>query len=220
MSIINELKTIINEYNLLNHPLYQAWSQGQLSTDALKDYAIQYYQQVGSFPRFITRVHTHCDDIAVRKVLVQNLVDEEIHGKDHPALWMQFAQGMGATVDDVKNATPYAETTQLVEQFYHLAERDWRDGLCALFAYETQVPEVAASKIAGLKAHYGIDDADTLEFFNAHQTYDVEHANQVAELIEKTVTDKEAAFTATRAAARAQWIFLDGICKKHGIECH
>lgn len=225
MHIIDELKAIINEYNLLNHPFYQAWSQGTLSIDVLKDYAIQYYQQVASFPRFITRVHTHCDDITwlgykVRQTLVHNLVDEEIHGKDHPSLWMQFALGMGASDHEVKNATPYAETAALVNQFYQLAESNWRDGLCALFAYESQVPEVAASKIAGLKEHYGITDDATLEFFIAHQAYDVEHAADVADLIASAITDKKAAYEATRAAARAQWQFLDGLCEKHHIVCH
>jgi len=220
MNIIDELKSIINEYNLLTHPFYQAWSQGTLSMDALKDYAIQYYQQVTSFPRFISSVHSKCDDLETRQELVHNLVDEEIHGKAHPILWLQFAQGLGASTEEVKNATSYPETEHLVNQFYHLAERDWRDGLCALFAYESQVPDVAASKIAGLKQHYGITDRDTLEFFTAHQEYDVEHAGRVAELIKTKITDKDAAIRATREASKAQWIFLDGICEKHGIACH
>lgn len=220
MKIIDELKTIINEYNLLNHPWYQAWSQGLLSMDMLKDYAIQYYQQVASFPRFITRVHTHCDKIVVRKALVHNLVDEEIHGKDHTALWMQFALGMGATKEDVLNAVPYAETDYMVKQYYHLAERDWRDGLCALFAYECQVPAVSESKIAGLKSHYNVTADETLEFFTAHSVYDVEHSAQVASLIEENITDVDAACKATREAAHALSHFLDGLCEKHGVVCH
>lgn len=220
MTIIDTLKSIINEYNLLNHTFYQAWSQGLLSKDILKDYAIQYYQQVASFPCFITRIHTHCKDITVRKGLVHNLVDEEIHGKDHPTLWAQFALGMGATHDEITHATPDAKTAYMVNHYYHLAERDWRDGLCALFAYECQVPDVAASKIAGLKEHYGITDEETLEFFVAHQAYDVEHAAQIASLIESSVVDQEAACNATREAAHALYQFLDGMCEKHGIVCH
>jgi pyrroloquinoline-quinone synthase len=120
----------------------------------------------------------------------------------------------------VVNATPYADTEYMVNQYYHLAERDWRDGLCALFAYECQVPEVSASKIAGLKEHYGITANETLEFFEAHQAYDVEHASQVATLLEAVIIDKEAARKATREAAHALWKFLDGICEKHHIVCH
>lgn len=218
MQIIDRLNEIIAERHLLKHPFYQAWSRGELSQDILRDYAAQYYQQVQSFPRFISRVHTQCPEIAARKVLLENLVDEEIHGTDHPALWMQFAEGLGTTSEAVKNEKPLPETEAMVDKYYHLAQRDWRDGLCALYAYECQVPEVSASKIEGLKKFYGINDEKTLEFFTAHQEYDVGHSNQVAALIEKYV-EPESAERATKEARDVLWGFLDGMCRVGGIAC-
>lgn len=218
MHIIARLNEIISEFHLLKHKFYQAWSRGELTKANLQCYAAQYYNQVQSFPRFISRVHTNCPQIEARKLLLENLVDEEIHGTDHPALWMQFANGLGATKEMVLNDMPLPETKLMVDTYYDLAQRDWRDGLCALYAYECQVPEVSASKIAGLKQFYGIDDERTLEFFTAHQAYDVEHANQVAGLIEKYV-EPERAERATREAAMALWGFLDGMCKVSEIEC-
>lgn len=218
MQLVKELDLIISEYHLLKHPFYQAWSAGLLSRETLQRYAAQYYHQVKSFPRFISRVHTHCDEIAARKVLLENLVDEEIHGTDHPALWMQFAEGLGVKKETVLQEEPIQETQAMVDKFYHLADRDWRDGLCALYAYECQVPEVSASKIAGLKQFYNIDDEKTLQFFSAHQVYDVEHAAQVASLIEHHV-DPARAKNATREAAEALWGFLDGMCRVEHIAC-
>ncbi|RDI38945.1 CADD family putative folate metabolism protein [Aquicella lusitana] len=218
MQLINRLNSIISEHHLLKHMFYQAWSKGELSREILQRYAAQYYNQVQSFPRFISRVHTGCPVIEARKVLLDNLVDEEIHGTDHPALWMQFAEGMGASRDMVANDAPIAETQAMVDKFYELAERDWRDGLCALYAYECQVPEVSASKIAGLKQFYGIHEERTLEFFTAHQKYDVEHSEQVAGLIERYV-EPERAERATREAAIALWQFLDGMCRVGNIAC-
>lgn len=218
MQTVSRLNEILAELNLLKHLFYQAWSNGELTTDVLQNYAAQYYNQVQSFPRFISRVHTGCPEIAARKVLLENLVDEEIHGTDHPALWMQFAQGMGASRERVLNDTPLPETQVMVDKFYELAERDWRDGLCALYAYEYQVPEVSASKIEGLKKFYGISDEKTLEFFTAHQTYDVGHSQQVASLIEQYV-EPERAEKATREAAEALWGFLNGMCRVSGIHC-
>src|SRR5690606_3261911 len=115
----------------------------------LQKYASQYYQQVSSFPRFVSRVHTHCPDIDARKVLLQNLVDEELHGTDHPALWMQFAEGLNLNHDTVKADQPFEQTKAMVDCYYDLADQDWRDGLCALYAYESQVPDVSVSKIDG-----------------------------------------------------------------------
>lgn len=219
MEIIARLNQIIDERHLLNHPYYIAWSKGELSMESLKNYAIQYYHQVKSFPRFISRVHTHCPEISVRKALLENLVDEEIHGKDHPQLWMQFAEGLGATREQVMHAEAIAETQSMVDVYYDLADQDWRDGLCALYAYECQVPAVSASKIEGLKKFYGVTDQGTLEFFTAHQVYDIGHSMQVAKLIEAHV-DPIHAEQATRRAADALWGFLDGMCRVEGIECH
>jgi pyrroloquinoline-quinone synthase len=218
MQVVSQLNQIIAERHLLNHKFYQLWSMGTLSRETLQHYAAQYYNQVQSFPRFISRVHTNCSEIAARKVLLENLVDEEIHGTDHPALWMQFAEGLGVTREAVLSETPLAETKAMVDTFYALAERDWRDGLCALYAYEYQVPEVSTSKIAGLKEFYGIQDERTLEFFTAHQEYDVGHSQQVASLIERYV-DPDYAARATKEAADALWGFLDGICHAEGISC-
>lgn len=218
MNTVKMLDEIIEEMSLLKHMFYQAWSKGELTQTALQHYASQYYSQVQSFPRFVSRVHTNCPEIAARKVLLENLVDEEIHGTDHPALWMQFAEGLGVKRADVLADTPIAETATMVDKYYELAERDWRDGLCALYAYEAQVPGVSTSKIEGLKKFYNITDEKTLEFFTAHQAYDVGHAEQVASLIEQYV-EPERAVKATREAATALWGFLDGMCREHGISC-
>src|SRR3990167_8086397 len=118
MQIIDQLNQIISERHLLKHEFYQAWSKGMLSREVLKSYATQYYHQVQSFPRFVSRVHTMCPIIEARKVLLENLVDEEIHGKDHPSLWMQFAEGLGETRQAVMNEEAIPETQSLVDQFY------------------------------------------------------------------------------------------------------
>ena len=149
MQLISKLNQIIAKFNLLEHHFYLAWSKGALTQGNLQRYSAQYYHAaVKNFPPFVSRVHTHCPHIEARKVLLKNLVEEEIHGTDHPALWMQFAEGMGITSDEVLKEKPFAETEKLVNTFYGLAEQDWRDGLCALYAYESQVPAVSASKIA------------------------------------------------------------------------
>lgn len=212
------LKQIIREKHLLNHPFYQAWSEGRLSQDVLKRYAAQYYRQVAAFPRYVSAVHSRCPEISARKVLLENLVDEELKGTDHPELWMRFAEGMGATREEVRGQTPRAETTEMVDRYYELTSREWTEGLCALFAYEWQVPEVSTSKIDGLKKFYGVQDDRTLSFFKVHEHYDVEHSRQVADLIDAHAKP-ETAVKATREAADALWKFLDGMCHEAGISC-
>ncbi|MBA3661740.1 MAG: CADD family putative folate metabolism protein [Gammaproteobacteria bacterium] len=218
MQLIERLDQIIAEFHLLKHNFYQMWSRGELSQEILQKYAAQYYHQVKSFPRFISRVHTHCPEIDARKILLKNLVDEEIHGTDHPALWMQFAEGLGTPKDVVLNEDMIPETEAMVDTYYQLADENWQDGLCALYAYECQVPDVSKSKIEGLKDFYGLTDEKALEFFVAHQAYDVEHASEVAELINR-YADPARAEVATKKAAISLWQFLDGMCRVGQISC-
>src|SRR5262245_16640633 len=125
MRLIARLNEVIEELSLLKHTFYMAWSKGELSQDILQRYAAQYYSQVKSFPCFISRIHSRCDEIKVRKKLNENLWDEEMHGTDHPALWMQFANGLGVSRDAVLNDMPLPETKAMVDTYYDLADRDW-----------------------------------------------------------------------------------------------
>jgi pyrroloquinoline-quinone synthase len=203
------LDLVIAERHLLKHPFYQAWTAGQLTPEVLRDYAAQYFAQVDAFPRFVSSVHSRCPEIEARKVLLENLADEEIHGVDHPELWLRFAEGMGVTREQVRSAKRLPTTDRLVETFYGLTSGDWTEGLCALYAYESQVPAVAASKVEGLARFYGVTEARAIQFFKAHMHYDVEHAGAVGELVNR-YADPARAEKAAFEAADAQWKFLDG----------
>ena len=217
MNVSARCAEVVKKNRLLAHPFYEAWTKGLLERETLASYAEQYYAQVEAFPRFVSSVHSRCPEIEARKVLVENLADEEIHGTDHPALWMQFAEGLGRTRDEVRKATRLPETRESVDAFYELTSGDWREGLCALYAYESQVPEVSTSKIEGLEKHYDVKDARSLAFFRAHVKYDVEHSARVASLIDESGIAPEKAEAATEKACRALLRFLDGVAREHGV---
>jgi pyrroloquinoline-quinone synthase len=162
-------------------------------------------------------VHSNCENLEARKVLLRNLTDEEIHGTDHPTLWMHFAEGLGANEAEVVSQTALPKTREMVDTFFQLARGDWRDGLCALYAYESQTPAVSKSKLDGLIKHYGIKDAKTLAFFKVHLEYDVEHSHQAAALIDAHC-DEAKAISSTEKAADALWGFLDGIAHEAGVK--
>jgi len=218
MTLADDIRSILASKSLLKHPFYEAWTKGELSLDTLRMYAAQYYRQVEAFPRWVSSVHSRCPEISARKVLLGNLVDEELHGADHPELWMQFARGLGLKDAAVLSAPPLPETQAAVDALYALTASHWTRGLSALFAYEAQVPEVSQSKMDGLRQHYGIADDGTLAFFQAHLAYDVAHANAAGELMER-YADRATAKTAAAEAADALWGFLDGVAREAGVRC-
>ena len=221
---LDNLEARIADRHVLQHPFYQAWNAGTLTREALQDYAAQYYQHVAAFPAYLSAVHSHTPDKHARKILLQNLVDEEAGSPNHPDLWMQFAEGMGADSTTVENTPAQPETQALVDTFRDICcNGNFTDGIAALYAYESQIPEVAATKIAGLKAHYGVTEETTLRYFTVHIAADEVHRAQEKSLLASHITTEAQAQSALHSADRALeavWNLLSGVCSRHAIACH
>src|SRR3984957_4870146 len=135
---IASLDRLSAELSLLKHPFYQAWTAGTLSADRLRNYAVQYYQHVAAFPRYLSALHSRCDDLETRQLLLENLIDEERGADNHPELWLRFANALGLQRDDVLGASPLPATNALIETFMHLGrDRPPAAGLAALYVYES-----------------------------------------------------------------------------------
>src|SRR5919198_1412432 len=115
--IMNEyIHTIDNDIaakHLLKHPFYLAWTRGELSRDALGDYARQYYHHVAAFPTYLSAVHAKCGDQPTRKQVLSNLIDEEAGSPNHPELWKQFANALGVDDVDLTKTEKQPETKNL-----------------------------------------------------------------------------------------------------------
>jgi pyrroloquinoline-quinone synthase len=213
--LIATLNAMVAERSLLKHPFYQEWSAGRLSLERLRNYAAQYYRHVEAFPRYLSALHSRCEDLETRQALLDNLMDEERGAENHPELWLRFAEGLGASRESVRAAAPSPSTRKLVDTFTHLArEAPVTSGLAALYVYEAQIPPVAATKIEGLRQFYGIGDDRSLSFFNVHQEADVYHAETTARLLERhgaTADQARAAVAGADAALCALWEMLDGV---------
>ncbi|MDX2099902.1 MAG: CADD family putative folate metabolism protein [Leptolyngbyaceae cyanobacterium bins.59] len=219
MTLRVQLKAIVEQKHLLQHPYYVAWTEGKLTQEHLKQYAIQYFQNVLAFPTYLSAVHFNTPafngSIAVRQEILENLIGEERGSKNHPALWRQFALAMGATDAELVESPMLNTTQNLVETFRTLClTSPFYAGLAALFVYESQIPEIAGVKVDGLKQFYGLTNPSDYEFFTVHETADVGHSKSELQLIEQfaDTPEKEAAvLDVARQAADALWQFLDGV---------
>ena len=124
---LNNIDNDIAAKHLLKHPFYLAWARGELTTEALTDYARQYYHHVAAFPTYLSAVHAKCDDPATRKELLNNLIDEEAGSPNHPQLWLRFAEGLGVAESDVRQSEKWSETNSLSDAFRSVC----RDGSTA-----------------------------------------------------------------------------------------
>ena len=214
-----ELNKKLDQYHLLNHPFYKSWNEGKLTREIIKDYAEQYYQHVKAFPRYISATHSICEDIEKRKILLENLQDEENPNADHPKLWKNFALAMGADKDKIEDVKREWFTNDMIENFFHQARKSYAEGLASLYTYERQIPEIAETKIRGLKNFYGVTSKEGLEFFEAHKAADVIHRKECEKLLDAlTEEEKVKAEKASTLTARYLWNFLSGMSTKHKIQ--
>lgn len=200
--------------HLLQHPFYQDWMAGKLSAVQLKDYACQYYHHVNAFPRYLSAAHSQVEDAATRKILLENLNEEEgfTYGKSHPELWLDFAEGLGVSRAEVLDSKPRSAIQNVTSTFFSSAKASAAEGLGAIYAYEQQVPEIAESKISGLKEQYGITEEKTLAFFTVHQKADVFHREALEKILANLEGNSRAkAEISAERAARSLWDFLTDV---------
>jgi pyrroloquinoline-quinone synthase len=219
MAIREQLKAIADQKHLLKHPFYIAWTEGKLTREHLKNYAIQYFQNVLAFPTYVSGVHFNtpafAGTIAARQEILENLIEEERGENNHPALWKRFATALGATEAELTETASLPTTANLVETFRSLCiNSPFYAGLAALVMYESQIPEIAAVKVDGLQQFYGMTNPEEYEFFTVHQAADVWHTEAELKLIEQhadTPEKEAAALKVAEQAADALWQFLDGV---------
>jgi len=217
----HQLDARIAKHDLLCHPFYKAWSAGELSRQDLREYAMDYYHHVEAFPTYLAELGIRLDDGELRRAVLANLYDEKgledgagQTAVEHSELWLDFAEGMGAE-REIYGHSPVPEVAGLMQHFHRVASDGTpEEALAAFYAYESQVPRVAAEKARGLRETYGADEK-TCGYFNLHTTADVYHSQvwkqQLGKRIEANPETAEKALAAGEAAAKALWRALDGI---------
>ena len=216
---LDKIDSDISEKHLLKHPFYLAWARGELSKEALTDYAKQYYHHVAAFPTYLSAVHAKCDDQPTRRQILFNLIDEEAGSPNHPELWKQFAMTLGVVDIDAERQQ---ETKNLIETFRSVCGNEsTAEGLAALYAYESQIPAICESKIDGLKKHYGFNDPKGYEYFSVHIEADKEHSAAERQMLSANLDDRnlDTVRTSVNRVLDALWEMLSGVCRRHVIAC-
>jgi pyrroloquinoline-quinone synthase len=204
--VTNDIWTRIEEarrrWNVLEHPFYVRWSNGELSAEELGRYSGQYrhaVKAIASMSSSLAReIPAHSRD---------GLREHAAEEAEHVVLWDRFVQGAGGDV----GAPPTAETQECVAEW----SRD--DGtlatLARLYAIESGQPEISRVKRKGLTELYGFEEGPATEYFRVHEQRDAEHAAESRQLIETLAEDgdQDRIVEAAESAFRANWRLLDGV---------
>ena len=184
---VSELDAIVALYDLNTHPFYRAWREGTLPRATLAHYADEY----APFIRSIERGWATLGDTA-------HAAEE----REHAALWDDFRAAL-ATGGQPSCAEARALEDECLRSF-----ADRADAIGALYAFEAQQPATAQSKLAGLRAHYGMNDEQTA-YFRLHAS-DYGERDMLRERL-AAETDEARVTAACERVCRAMWSALDGI---------
>ena len=218
--LVRRLDDATADKRLLDHPFYKAWAAGTLTKEDLAFYSTQYWRQVEAFPGYLESVAERMDPGAGRDAIQDNLADER--DDDHPGLWVRFAETMGTDRATLDSTPAEAETKGCVDAFTDAAKgASLPFALGMLYAYESQTPEVANTKIEGLRDHYGVEGPG-VDYFKLHAELDVEHSSELVATIAgvaATGSARAEAEAGARAGAEAIYGLLDGVARVRSIDC-
>jgi pyrroloquinoline-quinone synthase len=205
MTFWDRLATVKADNDVLEHPFYVRWSNGELSREELAAYSGQYRHAVVALAA-ASRNATPAADGELREHLEEHAAEEA----EHVGLWDRFVSATGGDAD----AAPTAET-ELCAAAWAGDGRDLDATLAALYAIESAQPEIAAIKQRGLVDLYGYDEGPATEYFEVHAKRDHDHAEAhrrfLEERIESGAADQDELIAAAREVLRANWTLLDGV---------
>jgi pyrroloquinoline-quinone synthase len=203
MDLWQRLEDVADRWNVLHHPFYQRWSEGELTRPELAFYAGQYAHAVSALAAASRRAAD-----AAPSGLAPELAEHATEEEAHVDLWRQFAEAAGGDAD----AYPLPETADCAEAWAG-AERELLPTLVALYAIESAQPAISDTKRSGLIEHYGFESGTGTEYFDVHVVRDVEHAESGRALIERQLdgADVDALAAEAERVLEANWRLLDGV---------
>jgi pyrroloquinoline-quinone synthase len=191
-TFIHSLDGSITRYSLLQHPFYVAWSMGELPVEALRDYAREY----GAFIATVAQ--------GWRTAGIEAIAAVEDH---HTRVWEStFAASLDTAITDPE----VKEVKELVAMSREMFSDDVT-ALGALYAFESQQPYTAQSKLKGLRDHYTQLPSACGEYFRLHEMDYDEPAILAHKINALAPEDQRRALDACQRMSQALYGALTGI---------
>jgi pyrroloquinoline-quinone synthase len=210
--LVYMIDQIVEKKSLLKHPFYKMWSKGELSLDHLQGYSLEYFQLVKVVPEMVNNIKLMLQDPNLQNTIEESHREESSHIEP----WITFANSLGTPKQDLLNYVCDGNTRNAISSIVQLTKKSVDEGVCAMYAYEMDLPNISRSKIDGLRKFYNISSVDSTRYFEIHQEADIRHAEIWRRLI-KNIPDHnhDICFNAAANSLDAQNLLLDAVYEKY-----
>lgn len=210
--LIVRIDNEIENRSLLKHPFYKMWSNGELNLNQLRGYSLEYFQLVKLVPEMVNNIKLKIQD-QILKSIVEESHKEEL---SHIEPWIRFATSLGVQKQELLNYVCDENTETAVSSLVELTNDSIDPSVCAMYAYEMDLPNISRSKIEGLHKFYNISDADSTNYFEIHEEADIRHAEIWRNMIKSIPEGKhDLSFKAAEKSLGAQNLLLDAVYEKY-----
>lgn len=218
-SLRSRLEDKVQNKHLLSHSFFSRWGAGQLTQEEIRGYAKECYVLEKEFPRFVSTLHSKCEDPQLRQALLESLVHLE-HGRENELEnWTRFAEALGVSREELIHHFFSDETQHLLKVLRDSVNSENPiDGHAALFAYERQQPDIARTKVSGLQMFYDVKDETAVNQYKELRVKDVLHAETEAEVLSKLCRNEQDEARAVEIVEKVMTTlhdFLDGVERRY-----
>lgn len=199
------------------HPFHLLLHSGKLSRPQVQAWALNRYYYQSRIPQKDAIIISRLPDAAARRIWRQRLADHDGDGVDAGGIarWLTLATGVGLEAGYVQSAAGILAATRIAVDAYVDFVRE-RSPLEAVASSLTELfsPDIIATRVAGMLAHYDFVSPETLSYFTnrlREAPRDADFALAYVKDHARDAEDQQAVLGALRFKCGVLWAQLDAL---------
>jgi len=237
------LDTLLRIMDGKDHWAWRHFTEGRLSTTQLKIHFQQEYAvYVRDFPVFLARIHGKNPPAPVRRMLAENIYEEDTGGlslgSSHPELFLAMMEGLGFPRKDFECVRPLPASRAYRAWLDKMSDHpQWVVGAAVLTVFvegsvkdRAEIREPSMRKSAEdieeiirnhpLVLHHGLS-ADHMDLVRAHQLVESGHRHDAYRMVTEHTTTaalQQTILSSLKTSMRLWLAYRDGVAKACGIK--
>jgi len=226
-----------------HHWAWDHFANGRLTKDQLKiHFQQEYFVYVRDFPVFLARIHGQNPPPDVRRMLAENIYEEDTGGlslgQSHPELFLIMMDGLGFSAKDFERVRPLPASRAYRAWLDQMStHKQWVLGAATLTVFvegsvkdrkelrEPSKPKTAEEIEATIKNHplvrFHGTHPDSMDLIRAHQLVEAGHRHDAYKMVTEytpSAAQQQSVLTSLKKSLRLWLAYRDAVAQACGIK--